>query len=76
MPELTMPAPIAVPVGARFTGERGTVELAVVAVSQCPAGHLFLEEIPDVSDALDVAGRQARWAEQHGDSCGANANLD
>lgn len=75
MPGSTMPASIEVPVDVRLQGEAGAVALALVAVGQCPAGHRFLESVPDVGDMEAVAGRQARWAEQHAASC-AGADVE
>lgn len=69
MPAITMPALTEIPVDVRLEGERGTVAMAVVAVGQCPAGHRFLESVGDVADIEAVAGRQARWAEQHAANC-------
>jgi hypothetical protein len=65
-----MPAPVELPVGARLVGERSTVSLSVVAVARCPHGHTLVEEIPDASDTEAVTLRQARWAEDHADTCG------
>ncbi|MET9550548.1 hypothetical protein ABZY36_35385 [Streptomyces sp. NPDC006627] len=66
---ITMPVPVEVPVGARLTGERSTVSLSVVAVARCSHGHMLVEEIPDASDTEAVTLRQARWAEEHAETC-------
>lgn len=64
-------APFEVPVDVRLHGKAGTVALTVVAVAECPAGHRFLESVGDVADVEEVTRRQARWAEEHADSCEA-----